>query len=294
MATRNGKIAHLTDDIREQLNLRLLEGETAAELAAWLNALPEVQSVLNSQFNGAPISEVNLTHWRQGGYLQWRTERECFDSARALADGDCDLAKTGLSAERLLNILVLRYGQLLMRWDFSPEEGTLNSVAFSEVTRKARILQSISRFLLAIHRIQAASLKSQRGNSSPDSMAQASTAPVSPAATSATTPRRSTEVESRPHRADGAPASGIKKAKPEPDLDAAALYQFPEPRGGAGRQIPMVRASRPQTTAPSSGARPEILSGPVSPAYVPLNLFQTPFKSDVDLAEVLAAVGREP
>ena len=119
MATRNGKVANLPNDVREQLNLRLLEGETgepfgvgaggmsrkeARELAAWLNALPEVQSILGSQFNGSPISEVNLTHWRQGGYLQWLTERECFDSARALADGDCDLASTGLSAERLLKI----------------------------------------------------------------------------------------------------------------------------------------------------------------------------------------------
>jgi hypothetical protein len=33
----------------------------ARELAAWLNALPELQSLLASQFNGAPISEVNLT-----------------------------------------------------------------------------------------------------------------------------------------------------------------------------------------------------------------------------------------
>ena len=90
MATRNGKIANLPNDIREQLNLRLLEGETGRELTAWLNALPAVQSILGSQFNGSPISEVNLTHWRQGGYLQWFTERECFDSARALADGDSD------------------------------------------------------------------------------------------------------------------------------------------------------------------------------------------------------------
>jgi hypothetical protein len=102
MIKRNGKIAHLPNDIREQLNLRLLEGEAGRELVEWLNALPAVQSVLASQFNGSPIWEVNLTHWRQGGYLQWLTERECFDSAYALAEADCDLAKTGLSAERTL------------------------------------------------------------------------------------------------------------------------------------------------------------------------------------------------
>jgi hypothetical protein len=162
MPARNGKIAHLPNDIREQLNHRLLEGDNGRELAAWLNALPTVQSILGSQFHGAPISEVNLTHWRQGGYLQWLTERECFDSARALADGDCDLAETGLSAERLLNILTLRYGELLLRWDFSPDEEVSETRAFSAMAKKARILQGISRSLLAIHRIQSQSPREKR------------------------------------------------------------------------------------------------------------------------------------
>src|ERR1700679_667843 len=60
-AGRNGKIANLPNGIREQLNLRLLEGEAGRELVAWLNALPEVQSVLDSRFDGSPILEVNLT-----------------------------------------------------------------------------------------------------------------------------------------------------------------------------------------------------------------------------------------
>jgi hypothetical protein len=54
--SRSFNIANLPNDIREQLNLRLLEGETGWELAAWLNALPEVQSILNSQFNGSNVS----------------------------------------------------------------------------------------------------------------------------------------------------------------------------------------------------------------------------------------------
>src|SRR5580698_2119610 len=175
MATRNGKIANLPNDIREQLNLRLLEGEPGRELAAWLNALPAVQSILGSQFNSSPISEVNLTHWRQGGYLQWLTERECFDSARALADGDCDLATTGLSAERLLSVLTVRFGQLLMRWDSSADASISESMAFSEIARKARILQGISRSVLAIHRIQSQSANQKPGiaTSSPNSHAQA-------------------------------------------------------------------------------------------------------------------------
>jgi hypothetical protein len=176
MATRNGKIANLPNDIREQLNLRLLEGENGRELVAWLNALPAVQSILGAQFNASPISEVNLTHWRQGGYLQWFTERECFDSARALAEGDGDLAQIGLSAERLLNVLTVRFGQLLMRWDLFSDETS----QFSEFAKKARILQGISRSLLAIHRIQS----------------QSSRQKSEPATTPANSPARSEERSS--------------------------------------------------------------------------------------------------
>jgi hypothetical protein len=92
-----------------------------------------------------------------GGYLQWLTERECFDSARALADGDCHLAETGLSAERLLNIITLRLGQLVMYWDIPTEEGVSESAAFAKTQKKARILLGISRSVLAIHRIQSQS-----------------------------------------------------------------------------------------------------------------------------------------
>ncbi|MGO8701570.1 MAG: hypothetical protein ACLQVY_28135 [Limisphaerales bacterium] len=49
--TRNGKIARLP-------------------LA--INRLPEVQAILAAHFAAKPIDESNLTHWRQGGYLDKR------------------------------------------------------------------------------------------------------------------------------------------------------------------------------------------------------------------------------
>jgi hypothetical protein len=268
MAARNGKVANLPNDIRQQLNLRLLEGETGRELAAWLNALPEVQSILGSQFNSADVSEVNLTHWRQGGYLQWLTERECFDAARALADGDCNLASAGLSAERLLNILTLRFGQLLLRWDFSSDETISETAAFSETARKARILQGISRSVLAIHRIQSRSAvsKAEGKRSSPDSPAKPD-APSAPEPQAAFPSHQQTALESDSEPVERTLTMGIKAAKPQPDLGAAALRRFPAPRTGAG-------------------GRPEVLSGPISP----VNLSQTPFEAEVDLAEILKAV----
>jgi hypothetical protein len=229
MATRNGKIANLPSDIREQLNLRLLEGENGGELVAWLNALPAVQSILSSHFNGSPVSQVNLTHWRQGGYLQWLTERECFDSARCLADGDCHVASIGLSAERMLNVLTVRFGQLLMRWDTSPDEGVSREAAFAQMAKKARILQGISRSLLAIHRIQSQSPREKR---EPASSSAASAAmpkepaqPNPPARPPAPQLRAVAGENAEPQRlaqsTKSFPPSGLRSsvsARPDPDL----------------------------------------------------------------------------
>jgi hypothetical protein len=252
MATRNGKIANLPNDIREQLNLRLLEGETGKELVAWLNALPAVQSVLASEFHGSAISEVNLTHWRQGGYLQWLTERECFDSARALADGDCDLAATGLSAERLLNVLTVRFGQLLMRWDLSPDEGVSEGAAFTAMARKARILQGISRSVLAIHRIQSQSPREKRE-------------PARSSAASATRPKES--AESNP----------------------AAQAPVPQLRAVAGdRTEPTRRGEREG----AGGLHGDSRANPPSAKSFPVSALRSPVavKPDPDLCEILEAV----
>jgi len=66
--TRTGKIARLPRKIREQLNRRLENGEPGNRLVEWLNSLPEVQKVLAADFDGEPVSEPNLSRWRQGGY----------------------------------------------------------------------------------------------------------------------------------------------------------------------------------------------------------------------------------
>jgi len=73
---RNGKIAHLPRAIRDQLNQRLDDGHEAKALAQWLNSLPEVQSLLARRFDRQPISEMNLTRWKQGGFLDWLSLRQ--------------------------------------------------------------------------------------------------------------------------------------------------------------------------------------------------------------------------
>ena len=55
--THNGKIGRLPKPIRDALNRRLDNSEPAPPLLAWLDGLPEVQAVLNQQFDGKPINE---------------------------------------------------------------------------------------------------------------------------------------------------------------------------------------------------------------------------------------------
>ena len=66
-----GKIARLPHGVREEVNLRLVNGETSVTILPWLNGLPEVQAVLQAQFQGVPVSRTNLSYWRRGGYQDW-------------------------------------------------------------------------------------------------------------------------------------------------------------------------------------------------------------------------------
>jgi hypothetical protein len=72
MKARNGKIARLPKDVREQLNRRIENGWRGAKLVKWLNEQPSVKEVLRGEFNGRPVSEQNLSHWRDGGFVDWQ------------------------------------------------------------------------------------------------------------------------------------------------------------------------------------------------------------------------------
>ena len=86
MNAHNGKIGRLHGAIREQLNQRLADGEPARTVLVWLNALPEVQSVLAARFAGQPVREPNLSRWRTGGYQLWLKERERRAVVRELSE----------------------------------------------------------------------------------------------------------------------------------------------------------------------------------------------------------------
>jgi len=74
--TRNGKIARLPQTIRDQINLRLQDGEEARPIADWLNALPKVKALLKAEFDGQPVNENNISNWKLGGFREWLEHQE--------------------------------------------------------------------------------------------------------------------------------------------------------------------------------------------------------------------------
>ena len=96
--TRNGKIARLPQAVRNTLNQRLGDGEQGKQLVAWLNDLPEVRQVMEAQFQGKPVTEQNLSEWKQGGYLDWLRHQEALVFARTAKEQAQELAEETGSA----------------------------------------------------------------------------------------------------------------------------------------------------------------------------------------------------
>jgi hypothetical protein len=110
--TRNGKIARLPKTVRDELNRRLSDGEPGNQLVVWLNAVPEVQTMIAAEFGGRAVREQNLSEWKQGGYQDWLRQQEALELVRSLsAEGEELQAVTAAQpfTERLVIWLAARY-----------------------------------------------------------------------------------------------------------------------------------------------------------------------------------------
>src|SRR5215469_15625756 len=111
---RTGKIARLPHHLREELNRRLDNGEPGVRLVEWLNTLPEVKEVLKTHFDGHPINEVNLTEWKQGGFLDWQAHRQRLGDMKDLeADGQELVSLAPGVADNIEATLITRYATIL-------------------------------------------------------------------------------------------------------------------------------------------------------------------------------------
>ena len=126
--TRNGKIARLPREIRNQLNQRLRDGEMAIQLVEWLNSLPEVQAVLAAQFEGRAINEQNVSEWRAGGYRDWERQQEargCLQELAGRTEGWEEEIKSEEISQRLTMVLAVelaRASQALLEQELPPAE----------------------------------------------------------------------------------------------------------------------------------------------------------------------------
>jgi len=116
--TRTGKIARLPRNIRDTLNTRLDNGEQATDLVRWLNGLPEVQSLLASDFQGRPINTPNLSAWKAGGFLDWQRRQDSCGLIRDIvetADDFDDAADHHQIPDRLAPILAAELARATRR-----------------------------------------------------------------------------------------------------------------------------------------------------------------------------------
>ena len=88
-----GKIARLSKTTRDQLNQRLDDGQSAADLLRWLNRLPECKAMLKDKFGSRPITRQNLSEWKSGGYQTWLRLQQAREGVRFLAEQAADLEK---------------------------------------------------------------------------------------------------------------------------------------------------------------------------------------------------------
>ena len=149
---RNGKIARLSVDIREQLNVRLQDNEPGDKLLEWLNGQDAVRSVLKEQFEGKAITKQNLSEWRTGGFAEWVLGQKVVYEAQDTDEGArrLDAVSDSSLPDRLATVLAGRYASLLARWDGEITE------AF---TKKLRSLSSLCRDICAQRRCHHNAIK---------------------------------------------------------------------------------------------------------------------------------------
>ena len=120
MSSRVSKIARLPKQIRHQLGQHLEDGRSGKDLVQWLNSQPDVQKIVAEQFNHSPISEQNLSDWKQSGHLEWLRRQEAREAALSLlnAGDDLDLDDAGQRRSLLENfgaILAVEISRLAMQ-----------------------------------------------------------------------------------------------------------------------------------------------------------------------------------
>jgi hypothetical protein len=90
-----GKISRLPAEIRNEVCLRLHNGETSATILPWINALPETAHIVAEYFDGMPITPQNLSEWKSGEFNKWLSRREKISNLKELSRFAAKLSESG-------------------------------------------------------------------------------------------------------------------------------------------------------------------------------------------------------
>lgn len=140
-STRVGKIARLPAKIREEVNMRLHDGQTASKIIAWLHSVPEVLTILDEQFKEDPVSAQNISEWRAGGYKDWLARRDRVDNLKLLSSYAFDLAKAGGSVSD--GAAAIAGGRLLEMLE-TADEKTVGGLASALATLRSSEASSLN------------------------------------------------------------------------------------------------------------------------------------------------------
>ncbi|MGB7748602.1 MAG: type IIL restriction-modification enzyme MmeI [Verrucomicrobiia bacterium] len=115
-ATAEKLVLALPKSIRDELGHRIEDGEQGKELVKWLNGLSGVQRVLKEQFGERPITEQNLSEWKQTGHPEWLRHQKACEKLRWLTERTDDLENEADGMEisdRLGSILAAELASLV-------------------------------------------------------------------------------------------------------------------------------------------------------------------------------------
>ena len=115
--THVGKIGRLSKYFRDEIGRRIEDGEPGKDIVNWLNEHSRVQELLKGQFGGRPITEQNLSEWKQTGHPEWlrREEARLFVTRLTEQSDDLDEATDGLEiSDRFASVLAAELARLAM------------------------------------------------------------------------------------------------------------------------------------------------------------------------------------
>ena len=142
--THIGKIGRLSKDIRNQLGQRIEDGLPGTEIVPWLNSLPEVKEVLKQHFGGRPITEQNLSEWKQTGHPEWLRRQAARLAALELIEESDEWESASDDrpmSDRLATVLsveMIRLAMTLLAQETDPEKRWQRLCAVRQVLSQLR------------------------------------------------------------------------------------------------------------------------------------------------------------